>query len=310
MKISLASPVYNESSLIQRFIHEAVHSLQQISNDIEIVLVNDCSTDDTLLKIREILPQYTCIKLINLTRNSGQHIASSIALQHTSGDYIFMMDSDMQVSPKHMIELFDHGRHIQNWDIVSASRVTRSSNVLRRIGSNVVSKILQISCKTKLKDIGSTFKLIKRRALDKLLSQDILIQNLPILMMNLALTIVEYPIEYGIIQDRKSHYKFIDLLFAIILAFLNFTTGSWTLVFLAIMGSCLTSIGIIGVSGIIIWGIVQQAALPTNLLIFALIISVVGIQFILLSMIVFKIERINKNLDFRRSINQRIEYEN
>lgn len=310
MKISLTSPVYNESKLIQQFIHEAVKSLRDISDDIEIILVNDCSTDDTLLKIKEILPQYPFIKLINLTRNSGQHIASSIALQHATGDYVFLMDSDMQVSPQYIIELFDHGRTIQNWDVISGARNKRSASFLRRVGSNIISRFLQMICKTRLKDIGSTFKLIKRQALEKLLSQDILIQNLPILMVNLNLMIIEYPIEYNTVQDRKSHYKFIDLLFAIILALLNFTTGGLTLVILVVLGSLFSFIGVAGVSGIIVWGIVKQSALPTNLLVFALILSVMGMQFMLLSMIVFKLERINKNLDFRRSINQRIDYEN
>jgi len=310
MKISLASPVYNESELIQEFIHKAAKSMLEISDDIEIVLVNDCSTDDTLLKIREILPEYPCLKLINLTRNSGQHIASSIALQHTTGDYIFMMDSDMQIRPDYMVELFNFGNMNNNWDIISASRITRSADLYRRIGSNVISHILRAISKTKLKDIGSTFKLIRRKALDKLLAQDILIQNLPILMMNLNLNIVEYPIEYNSSQERKSHYKFVDLVYAIILAMLNFTTGAWTLVSLIILGSLFFCMGVVSVIGIIVKGIIEQSALPTNLLIFALIMVVIGMQFILLGIIVFKLERINRNLDFRKAIRQRIEYEN
>ncbi len=310
MKISLASPVYNESALIQEFIHKAVKALRDISDDFEIVLVNDCSTDDTLAKIKELLPGYPCIKLINLIKNSGQHIASSIALQHTTGEYIFMMDSDMQTNPDYMVDFFDYVQTNQNWDVISALRITRSANLYRRIGSNIISGMLRMICRTKLQDIGSTFKLIKRKALDKLLAQDILIQNLPILMMNLNLKIVEYPIRYDSIHERESHYKFVDLVFTIVLALLNFSTGGGTLILLVLLGCFFTGIGAVGVLGIIVWGVAQQSALPTNLLIFSLILSVIGIQFILLGMIVFKLERINKNLDFRKSIKQRIEYEN
>ena len=139
MRVSLASPVYNESGLIQEFIHKAVKCLRAISDDIEIVVVNDCSTDDTLRKIKELLPVYPFIKLINLTKNSGQHIATAIALQHTTGQYVFMMDSDMQVSPDYMVKLFEHGRNNQNWDIISARRLSRSSNLFRNIGSYTIS---------------------------------------------------------------------------------------------------------------------------------------------------------------------------
>lgn len=310
MKISLASPVYNESGKIQEFIHRTVASLHQISNDIEIVLVNDCSLDDTVSKIRELLPQYPCVKLINLTKNSGQHIATAIALQNTTGDFIFMMDSDLQVKPEYLVEFFGYGNQVQDWDIISALRVTRSSSYTRRIGSNVISYLLQKIGNTDLKDIGSTFKLIKRRALDRLLSQDILIQNLPILMLNLNFRIIERPIEYDHLQERKSHYKVTDLVSAIVLALLNFSTGSTTLILLVILGVVLLFVGSLSFLGLIIFGVVNQSVLPTNLLIFSLVITVVGVQLMLMGMIVFKLERINKNLDFRKSIHQRIEHEN
>jgi glycosyltransferase involved in cell wall biosynthesis len=309
MKISLACPVYNESQKIQEFIHRSVKSLKSISEDIEFVLVNDCSPDDTLDKIKELLPQYTFIKLINLNKNSGQHIATSIALQYTTGEYIFMMDSDLQVNPEYLPAFFEKMQHMPNCDIISALRITRSNKISRRLGSKAISLLLQLIGNSKLKDIGSTFKLFKRKALNKILANDILVQNLPILMMNLNLNIIEYPIEYINKQDRKSHYKLIDLVSAIFLALLNFSTGARTLMVLIICGVLLSFIGLTGLLGIILWGMMYQSILPTNLLLFCLILMVIGIQFLLLSMIVFKIERVNKNLDFKKSINQRIEYE-
>lgn len=310
MRISLASPVYNDSAKIQEFIHRSVSSLKTITNDIEIVLVDDCSPDDTLLRIKELLPQYPFIKLIHLNKNSGQHIATSIALKHTTGDYVFMMDSDLQVDPERMVDFFKYGADNHGWDIISASRITRSASFSRRLGSRIISWLLQKIGKTKLKDIGSTFKLLTRKALDKFLTHDILIQNLPILMMNLNFKILEYTIEYNLVQARKSHYKVSDLIYAIALALLNFSTGGTTLVLLIALGVFLSFIGTISVLGIITWGIIEQSVLPTNFLIFSLVLAIVGIQFILLAMVVFKLERINKNLDFRRALNQRVEYEN
>lgn len=310
MKISLASPVYNESGKIQEFIHRAVAALRQIASDVEIVLVNDCSRDDTVEKIRELLPQYPFIKLVNLTRNSGQHIATAIALQNTTGDFVFMMDSDLQVRPEYLVDFYNFGKEIEGWDIISALRVTRSSSATRRIGSRFISYLLQKIGRTDLKDIGSTFKLIERRALDRLLAQDILIQNLPILMLNLNFRIVERAIDYDSMQERRSHYTVTDLVYAIVLALLNFSTGSTTLMTLVSLGVLLLLAGSFSFAGMIVFGVVNQSALPTNLLMFSLVTTVVGVQLMLMGMIVFKLERINKNLDFRKSINQRIDYEN
>lgn len=309
MKISLAAPVYNESKKIQEFVHRSVSVLHALSDDIEIILVDDCSQDNTIGKIREILPLYPCVKLIGLNRNSGQHISTALALKHTTGDYIFMMDSDLQVNPEYMADFFKQMVTTPALDIISAKRETRSSKLSRRIGSFAISYLLQKICKTKLKDIGSTFKLMTRKALDKIFANDILVQNLPILMMNLNLNVVEFPISYAHFQERRSHYKFTDLIFAITLALLNFTTGSSTLILLIGLGALLFILGMVTVCGTVVWGAMNHTPLPTNILVFGLILTLIGLQFILLGAIVFKMERINKNMDFRKSINQRLEYE-
>ena len=303
MKISLASPVYNESERIQEFLHRSIEALHKISTDIEVVLVNDCSQDDTAIKIKDLSLQYQCIKLINLPRNSGQHIATTIALQNTTGDFVFMMDSDLQVSPEYLIEFYEFGTQIQGWDIISALRTVRSSSYGRSIGSNAISFVLKKIVNSNLKDIGSTFKLMKRRALDKLLSQDILIQNLPILMMSLNFNIIEREIKYNHHQVRKSHYKIPDLIFAIALALLNFTSGFTTLILLISIGIILLFAGGAIFLGILILGILNHSNLPTNLLIFSLVLAIVGMQFLLMGIIALKLERVNKNLDFRKSIN-------
>jgi glycosyltransferase involved in cell wall biosynthesis len=312
MRVSFASPVYNESVNIQEFISRVDETLKKITNDYEIILVNDASSDNTLTKIRDVLPNYPNLKLINLTKNSGQHIASSIALKHTTGDYIFLMDSDLQVNPEYMEEMFCCMQTHNNCDAVSARRLERSSNLSRRIGSFAISFLTQLIVmrKTHLKDPGSSFKLFSRNTLDKLISNDILIQNYPILMLNLRLNIIELPIKYNTTQIRESNYRFTDLIFVITLALLNFSTGAATLLILLLLGGCCSIVGGVAFFYTVIQGMLTESPLPTNLLIFFLSLIVIGLQFFLMSMIVFKLERINKNFHFRRAINQKVEYEN
>lgn len=312
MKISLASPVYNEGKKIQEFIERADKTLKKITNDYEIVLVNDASPDDTLLRIKEVLSLYPRVKLISLTKNSGQHIASTIALKHTTGDYVFLMDSDLQVNPESIEELFSIMKININCDVVSACRISRSNSITRRVGSFVISFLANLIAnrKTNLKDPGSSFKLFTRRTLDKLFENDILIQNYPILMLNLNLKIIEYPIHYNTKGIRRSNYRMVDLISILMLALLNFSTGTKTLFTMLLIGVFLGLVSSIGFCYTVLVGIFTQSPLPTNIIIFLMSLMVISIQLNLMSMIVFKLERINKNLDFRRSINQRIEYEN
>lgn len=302
--ISLVSPVYNEELKIERFIKESVDALKSIGEKFEIVLVNDCSKDGTLDILKKCSSEYDQLKVINLHRNAGQHIATAIALREASGELIFMMDSDLQVSPKKMVDLYRYGKEERGWDIISTYRTRRSKSFIRRIGSWAISWLLRKLTHSRLKDIGSTFKLIKRDALDRIIESDIQIQNIPILMMNLGFNISEVPVDYEIKQERKSHYRFKDLASAIILAILNFTTGLNTLLFLISLGTGLSIMGTMVISGIIIWGMINQSTLPTNYLLFFLFILLIGFIFLLLGIISFKLERINKNLQFRKSVNQ------
>jgi glycosyltransferase involved in cell wall biosynthesis len=312
MKVTLASPVYNESENIQEFIRRADNTLKTITNDYEIILVNDASPDNTLSRIRELLPKYPKVRLINLTQNTGQHIASSIALKNSTGDYIFLMDSDLQVNPEYMQDMFNCMQRNKECDAVSAQRLNRSNKFSRKVGSFFISFLTQMIAvkKTHLKDPGSSFKLFSRRTLDRLISNDILIQNYPILMLNLNLNIIEFPIKYNTTNVRESNYRLIDLISVIALALLNFSTGTTTLLVLLMLGGFCSIFGGFALLYTVIQGMVFQSPLPTNLLIFFLSLIVIGLQFSLMSMIVFKLERINKNLNFRRSINQKIEYEN
>ena len=310
MKVSLASPVYNESENIQEFIKRADDNLKKITNDYEIILVNDASYDNTLSKIKEVLPKYEKLKLINLNENTGQHISSSIALKNSTGDFIFLMDSDLQVDPEYMHDMFNIMKENNECDAVSAQRLIRSNKFSRKMGSLIISFLTQIlgNKKTHLKDPGSSFKLFSRQTLDKLISNDILIQNYPMLMLNLDLKIIEIPIKYNTTDVRESNYCFADLISVIALALLNFSTGKTTLILLLLLGGICSALGSAAMFYTVFKGMLLQSALPTNLLIFFLSLIVIGLQFSLMSIIAFKLDRINKNLNFRRSINQKIEY--
>ncbi len=307
MKISLVSPVYNESEHIVDFVRRSVATLQNICSDFEIILVNDCSTDTTGKKLAMLAEEISQLKLVTLSINAGQHGATVMGLKIAKGDYTFLMDSDLQVAPEEMASVFNKWRETSHWDIISGVRAERSSKMIRKLGSRMMSFCINMIADTDLKDPGSTFMLIKKKALDEICEYEIQAQNLQILMGMLNLKIMEYPVESC--SSGKSSYRFSDLTELFILAFLNFTTGRKTLFFLSATGGFLTISGFFGTVFLIIKGIINSSALPTNLLIFFTFLFVIGAQFLLLGIIAFKLERININLEFRKSLNSRKEKE-
>jgi len=303
LKISLVSPVYNEAENIVEFVRRTVSSLQKISNDFEIILVNDCSTDTTEKKLALLAQEFKQVEYITLTENAGQHAATVMGLKMADGDYTFLMDSDLQVAPEEMETLFQKWYQKSEWDIISGVRAGRSNSIIRNLGSQMMSFFINRIAGTNLKDPGSAFMLIKKDALIEICMHEIQAQNLQILMGMLNLEIMEHPVDYC--NKEKSSYRLTDLAELFVLAFLNFTTGRKTLLFLSAMGAVFSISGFFGILLLIIKGMVVSSSLPTNLLIFYTFLFVIGAQFLLMGIIAFKLERINRNLEFRKSINGR-----
>jgi len=111
--LSLVIPIYNEEKLIDELVRRTVTSIESITDDYEIIFVDDGSTDksmDELLRHRELNRK---IKVLSLSKNFGHQAAYTAGLEHASGDIIGMMDGDLQDPPElipHVQE--DNGRRL------------------------------------------------------------------------------------------------------------------------------------------------------------------------------------------------------
>ena len=101
--ISIVVPCYNEQENIQSFYQEIMkvyQSLPKDSYELEIIYVDDGSTDSTLLEIRKLTKMSPIVKYLSLSRNFGKESALYAGLQHTKGDYTAVMDVDLQDPPE------------------------------------------------------------------------------------------------------------------------------------------------------------------------------------------------------------------
>ncbi len=302
MKVSLVSPVFNEEAVIASFVTVATEALSQLTDDYEIILVEDRSTDHTRGLLVEIQKKHPKLKVIFLPSNRGQHAATVLGLLESTGDLVFLIDADMQIDPMQARLLYEQGLKSEDWDIIQGVRSIRNTGAIRSLGSRAVTRIINYVCNNKLKDPGSTFLLFRRSALDNLLRYPILSQNIQLLMGFLGLRVEEVPIEYQGQNARHSSYSFFFLIEILILALLNFSAGQRTLRALLGIGAVSCVMSFIGWVAIILLGMIRQMALPTNWMLFLTMLGVSGMQFVLLGIIAFKLERINRNLEFRRMI--------
>ena len=103
--ISFVIPVFQSDKTIKKLVGEINRVMHQISQPFEIVLIDDRSTDDSWKIMQEISKQQHNIKSVRLSRNFGQHPAIMAGLSLVKGDWIIVMDCDLQDQPKEVLKL-------------------------------------------------------------------------------------------------------------------------------------------------------------------------------------------------------------
>ena len=112
MKLSIVSPVYQAENIIPILVERIEKSVQKITSDYEIILVEDGSLDNSWDEIQKTCDQNTKIIGIQLSRNFGQHYAITAGLECASGDWIVVMDCDLQDLPEEIINLYNKAQEV------------------------------------------------------------------------------------------------------------------------------------------------------------------------------------------------------
>ncbi|MDB9312954.1 glycosyltransferase family 2 protein [Spirulina sp. CS-785/01] len=137
--ISVVIPVYKAENCLQVLCKRLESSLELISQDFEIILVEDCSGDrswDIIVKLAKADPR---VKGIQFSRNFGQHYGITAGLDHCDGDWVVVMDCDLQDSPEEIPQLYAKAQ--EGYDIVLARRGKRKDTLRKRLTSWLFYKI-------------------------------------------------------------------------------------------------------------------------------------------------------------------------
>ena len=121
--LSVVVPLYNESSLIGELVSRVKNSLESVTGDFEIILVDDGSLDKTWELIEIEAEKEKRIKGIKFSRNFGHHYAITAGLHNSSGEWVIVMDGDLQDRPEVIPDLYN--KAVSGFDIVFVSRQKR-----------------------------------------------------------------------------------------------------------------------------------------------------------------------------------------
>lgn len=132
---SIVSPVYKAEKIVPELVKRIKENVERISDDFEIILVCDGSPDNSWLAIKEECAKDKRVVGINLSRNFGQHYAITAGMRYVKGEWIVLMDCDLQDRPEEIPRLYD--RACEGYDIVQARRMHRKDGFFKRLSSKV-----------------------------------------------------------------------------------------------------------------------------------------------------------------------------
>lgn len=168
-RLSLVIPMYNEEAAIDFLRAELEKFMGEVSADVEVVLVNDGSSDRTIDKIAEWAAEDGRIKALHLSRNFGHQIASTAGLDYAIGDAVVLIDADLQDPLPVVHQMIE--RYREGYDVVFGQRETRQGeSAFKRGTAWAFYRLMRLIADKRLPVDTGDFRLISRDCLDGLKS--------------------------------------------------------------------------------------------------------------------------------------------
>lgn len=170
-KISIIVPCYNEEQAIPYFYEEITKVAKDMKNDFEFIFVNDGSKDKTIEIVKEYAKKDKRVKFIHFSRNFGKEAAMYAGLELSTGDYVAIMDADLQDPPAllpQMVSILEDEN--SDYDSVGTRRVTRKGEPpIRSFFARKFYKIINKMSKIEMVDGARDYRLMKRQVVNSIL---------------------------------------------------------------------------------------------------------------------------------------------
>ena len=208
--------------MLEELVSRVELAVEPITEDYEIILVNDCSPDDSWSKMKEICAKDKKVKGINLSRNFGQHYAITAGLTASTGEWIVVMDCDLQDRPEEIPNLYKKAQ--EGYDTVFAELVEREDKFMKKFTSRAFSYFFAYFTDSPVDKKTNNFGIYHRKVIDAVLSMGDNIKCFPVEVRWVGFRIGYHPVVKDARAEGTSGYtwaKLIAFAFDNIIAFSN-----------------------------------------------------------------------------------------
>lgn len=161
---SIVSPVYKAEKIVPELVKRIECSIKSITEDFEIVLVCDGSPDNSWLAIKEECAKDKRVVGVNLSRNFGQHYAITAGMRYARGEWVVLMDCDLQDRPEEIPHLYE--KALEGYDIVQCRRVHRKDGFFKRLSSKLFHMVFDWFSGMKTDNTISNLGIYGRKVID------------------------------------------------------------------------------------------------------------------------------------------------
>lgn len=286
--ISFIIPVYNEVENLLELYREITDSCSKMERSYEMIFIDDGSLDESFPVLKKIQREDTKVKIIKLRKNFGQTAALAAGFDYANGEIIITLDADLQNDPEDFSSLIE--KIEMGYDIVNGWRKNRKDGLLtRRLPSSIANWFISIITRVKLHDYGCTLKAFRKDVIKNIRLYGELHRFIPAIASDMGVSVTEVEVNHRPRRRGKSKYS----IFRFVRVILDLLTVKFLLSYST---RPLQIFGLIGLISGLIGGILalylsyQRLILMRGiggrpLLLLAILLIVIGIQFITLGLL-------------------------
>lgn len=204
--LSIISPVYRAENVLAELISRIKSSVSGLTSEIEIILVDDYSPDNSWIEIERLASLHPEIKGIKLSRNFGQHYAITAGLDAAIGDWIVVMDCDLQDRPEEIPNLLAAAQ--QGYDVVLARRSNRQDGFFKKLSSKLFYRTLAWLTGSKQDESIANFGIYHSKVIKEVISMRESIRYFPTMVKWVGFRQTSIEVVHAERSEGNSNYNF------------------------------------------------------------------------------------------------------
>ncbi|MBM6500831.1 glycosyltransferase family 2 protein [Flavobacterium macrobrachii] len=170
MKLSIVTTLYKSKGFLEIFLKEIISAIEIINvKEYELIFVNDGSPDNSVEYLLDRKKEISQIKIIDLSRNFGHHYAIQAGLNYSSGEYVFLIDNDLETPPSILVDYYKEIKNDTNLDVVYGYQEARKGNFIEKKAGSVFWVLINKLSDTKIPHNILTERLMTRQYVNELL---------------------------------------------------------------------------------------------------------------------------------------------